>query len=104
MTRLIGKQPYITFVTLSELIQWAKLRQCGRRNHDALGHWLDGVTMLRYSDNVARTWGQISAYAIRRGRPPLANDSWIAARAYGLPLTPSASRTTKTSLNTKAWL
>jgi predicted nucleic acid-binding protein len=38
--------------------------------------------------DVARTWGQISAYAIRRGRPRPANDSWIAACAltYGLPL------------------
>jgi toxin FitB len=27
MTRLIGKQPCITFVTLGELTQWAELRQ-----------------------------------------------------------------------------
>jgi hypothetical protein len=42
---------------------------------------------LPYSDDVARTWDQISAYAIRRGRPRPANDSWIAARAltYDLP-------------------
>ena len=29
MTRLIGKQPCITFVTLGELTQWAELRQWG---------------------------------------------------------------------------
>jgi predicted nucleic acid-binding protein len=87
MTRLIGKQPCITFITLGELIQWAELRQWGRRNRDALNHWLNGVIVLPYSDDVARTWGQISAYAIRRGRPRPANDSWIAACAliYGLP-------------------
>ena len=88
MREIIGKQPCITFVTLGELTQWAELRQWGRRNRDALGHWLDGVIVLPYTDDVARTWGQISAYAIRRGRPRPANDSWIAACAltYGLPL------------------
>jgi predicted nucleic acid-binding protein len=88
MTRLIGKQPCITFVTLGELTQWAELRQWGRRNREALNHWLGGVIVLPYTDDVAVTWGQISAAAIRRGRPRPANDSWIAAcaLAYGLPL------------------
>ncbi|KAB2348463.1 type II toxin-antitoxin system VapC family toxin [Actinomadura rudentiformis] len=88
MTRLIGKQPCIAFVTLGELAQWAELRQWGRRNREALGHWLNGVIVLPYTDDVAITWGQLSAAAIRRGRPRPANDSWIAACAltYGLPL------------------
>lgn len=88
MTRLIGKQPCITFITLGELTQWAELREWGRRNREALGHWLNGVIVLPYTDDVAITWGQISASAIRRGRPRPANDSWIAACAltYGLPL------------------
>lgn len=88
MTRLIGKQPYITFITLGELTQWAELREWGRRNREALGHWLNGVIVLPYTDDVAITWGQISASVIRRGRPRPANDSWIAACAltYGLPL------------------
>ncbi len=88
LTRLIGKQPCITFVTLGELIQWAELRQWGRRNRDALESWLDGVIILPYSEDVARTWGRISAAAIQRGRTRPANDTWIAAcaLAYGLPL------------------
>ncbi|SEF92707.1 hypothetical protein SAMN04489712_102534 [Thermomonospora echinospora] len=88
MTRLIGKQPCITFITLGELTQWAELRQWGRRNREALDHWLNGVIVLPYTDDVAVTWGRISAAAIRRGRPRPANDSWIAAcaLAYGLPL------------------
>lgn len=88
MTRLIGKQPCITFVTLGELTQWAELRQWGRSNREALGHWLDGVIVLPYSEDVAITWGQISARAIQRGRQRPANDTWIAACAltYGLPL------------------
>jgi hypothetical protein len=37
LTRLIGKEPCITFVTLGELTQWAELRQWGRRNRGAQG-------------------------------------------------------------------
>jgi hypothetical protein len=86
LTRLIGKQPCITFVTLGELTQWAELRRWGRRNRDALDSWLDGVIILPYSEDVARTWGRISAAATQRGRPRPANDTWIAACAltYGL--------------------
>jgi hypothetical protein len=88
LTRLIGKQPCITFVTLGELTQWAELRQWGRRNRDALENWLGGVIVLPYREDVARAWGRISAAAIQRGRARPANDTWIAACAlsYGLPL------------------
>src|ERR1039457_4236383 len=46
------------------------------------------VIILPYNEDVARTWGRISAAAIQRGRPRPANDTWIAAcaLAYGLPL------------------
>ncbi|GAA3738051.1 type II toxin-antitoxin system VapC family toxin [Salinactinospora qingdaonensis] len=86
--RLIGKQPCVTFVTLGELTQWAELRQWGRRNRDALNTWLGGVVVLPYDEDVAVTWGQISAAATRRGRPRPINDTWVAACAltHGLPL------------------
>jgi hypothetical protein len=48
LTRLIGKQPCITFVTLGELTQWAELRQWGWLNRDALENWLGGVIVLPY--------------------------------------------------------
>ena len=88
LARLVGKQPCVTFVTLGELTQWAELRQWGRRNRDALEQWLGGVIVLPYSEEVARTWGRISAAAIRRGRARPANDTWIAecALTYDLPL------------------
>jgi predicted nucleic acid-binding protein len=46
------------------------------------------VVVLPYDENVARTWGRISAAAIQRGRPRPANDTWVAAccLAHGLPL------------------
>ena len=33
---------------------------------DALENWLGGVIILPYSEDVARTWGRISAAAIQR--------------------------------------
>lgn len=53
LARLVGKQPCVTFVTVGELTQWAELRQWGRRNRDALEHWLGGVIVLPYSEDVA---------------------------------------------------
>jgi hypothetical protein len=41
LTRLIGKQPCITFVTLGELTQWAELRQ-----------W-DGATAMHWRTGLA---------------------------------------------------
>jgi predicted nucleic acid-binding protein len=37
---------------------------------------------------LARTWGEISAYAAKRGRPRPVNDTWIAAccLTFDLPL------------------
>jgi predicted nucleic acid-binding protein len=90
MTRLIGKEPCITFVTLGELIQWAEqtpaVGPAQPRRLGSLARRRD--RLLPYTHDVARRWGQISAYAIRRGRPRPAKDSWIAACAlsYGLPL------------------
>jgi toxin FitB len=84
----VGKQPCVTFVTVGELTQWAELRQWGRRNRDALEHWLGGVIVLPSSEDVARMWGRISPAAIQRGRTRPANDTWIAActLTYGLQL------------------
>lgn len=85
---LLGAQVGITFVTLGELTRWATIRRWGGRKHGALTAWLSSRPTLPYSNEVARTWGEISAYAARRGRPRPQNDTWIAAccLVYGLPL------------------
>jgi toxin FitB len=78
----------ITFITLGELTQWVTLRHWGQARRTSLEHWLARRPVLPYTVDVARKWGEISAYAIRRGRPRPANDTWIAAccLTYGLPL------------------
>jgi predicted nucleic acid-binding protein len=88
LARLSRAKFGITFVTLGELTQWATLRDWGPRNRDRLTTWLSTKAVLPYNADVARTWGRISSYAIRRGRPRPANDTWIAAccLVYELPL------------------
>jgi toxin FitB len=62
--------------------QWAAPRRAD------LTRWLAARPRLPYTDEIARTWGEISAYAARRGRPRPQNDTWITAccLVYDLPL------------------
>jgi toxin FitB len=62
--------------------------ELGPRKQAGLNAWLSTRPTLPYTDTVARKWGEISAYATRRGRPRPQNDSWIAAccLVYDLPL------------------
>lgn len=86
--QLLGARIGITFVTLGELHRWTHLRALGARRRTALDAWLTNRPTLPYTNEVARTWGAITAAAVQRGRPRPANDSWIAAccLTYGLPL------------------
>ena len=88
LAELVGTQVAISFVTLGELTRWATLRNWGTTRRDALAVWLGSRPTLPYSDDVARRWGEISAHAVRRGRPRPQNDTWIAACAltFDLPL------------------
>jgi toxin FitB len=85
---LVGAETGITFVTVGELFRWATIRQWGTNRWAELEAWLAAHPTLPYDDDVARTWGEISAHATRRGRPRPQNDTWIAAccLVYDLPL------------------
>jgi predicted nucleic acid-binding protein len=64
------------------------MRHWGVGRLTALAAWIGARPTLPYSDDVARTWGEIAAHAARRGRPRPQNDTWIAAccLVYDLPL------------------
>lgn len=87
-TRLIGREPLITFVTYGELTKWAEIRHWGARRREELAGWISGVPVLSGDESVAGIWGRLSAAAIRRGRPRPVNDMWVAAccLAYEVPL------------------
>lgn len=87
-TRLIGTQPLITFVTRAELVKWAEVRAWGARNRRMLDAWLSALPMIPGDEDVADTFGMLTAAAMRRGRPRPTNDSWVAAcgLTHGLPV------------------
>ena len=87
-TRLIGRRPLITFITLGELTKWAEIRHWGTRSRQALADWVSGMVVLPGNDAVAVSWGRLSAAATLRGRPRPVNDMWVAAccLTYDLPL------------------
>ena len=60
----------------------------GRNSRDELSRWLSGIPVLPGDEDVATTWGQLSAAAVERGRPRPVNDTWVAAccLTHGLPL------------------
>lgn len=78
-TRLIGREPLITFVTFGELAKWAEIRNWGQRRRRELAAWLAGMAVLPGDEAVAAAWGQLSAAATLRGRPRPVNDMWVAA-------------------------
>ncbi|MGD0065263.1 MAG: type II toxin-antitoxin system VapC family toxin [Streptosporangiaceae bacterium] len=87
-TRLIGREPLITFVTFGELAKWAEIRNWGQRRREELTSWLSRIAVLPGDEAVAATWGRLSAAAVQRGRPRPVNDMWVAAccLTHGIPL------------------
>jgi predicted nucleic acid-binding protein len=81
-------QAAITFVTVGELMKWAYVRDLGARRRSDLHAFIESRPKIPGGNDVGRKWGEITAYADRRGRPRPINDSWIAAccLAYDLPL------------------
>lgn len=86
--KLLHADPVITFVTLGELTAWPRMRSWGMHNRRELTRWLSTVPILPGDEDVATTWGKLSAAARRRGRPRPHNDMWIAAccLTHDLPL------------------
>lgn len=86
--RLAGKVWCVTFATVAEMTQWARLRDWAPHNEAGLRDWLSSLVFIQCDWETARTWGNLSADGRRRGRPHPANDMWIAASCLtaGLPL------------------
>nr|WP_239341969.1 PIN domain-containing protein [Frankia sp. CiP3] len=87
-TKLINTQPFLTFVTRAELIKWAEVRSWGTGNRALLARWMASIPMLPGDEDVADTYGVLSAAGMHRGRPRPMNDMWIAAccLTHGLAL------------------
>ena len=57
-TRLIGREPLITFVTFGELAKWAEIRNWGQHRRQELTSWLSRIAVLPGDEAVAATWGR----------------------------------------------
>lgn len=97
LRELTGYAACVTFVTIAELEQWVTLRSWGRQRSTGLWTWLDSMPHLGCDDEVAHTWGHLSAHTKMSGRTRPTNDMWNAACALteGLPLA---------TLNTKDYI
>jgi predicted nucleic acid-binding protein len=86
--KLVGRQLVLTYVSVGELTRWPIARDWGGARRSALDAWLASKPTIPGTVGVVRKWGEIIAYADRRGRPRPVNDSWIAAccLAYDLLL------------------
>lgn len=86
--KLVGHELAVTFVTVGELTKWVYVRDLGTRRRTQIEAWIDRRPRVLATVDVARKWGEIVAYAEKRGRPRPVNDSWVAAccLAYDLPL------------------
>lgn len=87
MRSLIGHELIMTFVSAGELERWTVQRGLRRPAQGGDRRWIAGP-LLPGGRDVARKWGEIVAYADKRGRPRPVNDSWIAAcyLTYDVPL------------------
>src|SRR5437588_12934705 len=88
VARLGNSARAITFATQGELMKWSVCRNWGPDQQQRMADWISGVPVLHSTDAIVTTWGEISAYAMRRGRPRPQNDTWIAAccLVYDIPL------------------
>ena len=47
----------LSFVSVAEMTQWARLRDWAPRNYGALTEWMSGRVFLDATWETARTWG-----------------------------------------------
>jgi tRNA(fMet)-specific endonuclease VapC len=84
---LIGKQLFVSFMTVAELYKWPLERNWSEQSKQALVQFLRNYVVLPYDDALAWKWAELVSQT-RRGRPISFPDSWIAATAlrHGMPL------------------
>jgi len=78
-SKLVWTRPHLTFVTRGELLRWTRLHNLGKQRRNEVFTWIANSVFLPGNAAVAEAYGELSAEAIRRGRPGPGNDTWIAA-------------------------
>ncbi len=88
VAKIAPHEAAITFVTVGELTRWVFTRELGARRRGQIEQVIAATPKIPGGVDVARKWGELVAFAAKRGRPMPVNDSWVAAccLVYGLPL------------------
>ena len=79
LAKIAPHEAALTFATIGELTKWTFVRDLGQRRRREIELFVAAKPKIPGGQDVARKWGEIVAYAEKRGRPRPINDSWIAA-------------------------
>jgi tRNA(fMet)-specific endonuclease VapC len=85
---LRGNELALSFMSVAELYQWAKLRRWGDRRIAQLEEYLGNYVTIPTNRRLCQQWAQVRVDRQTTGRPISPQDAWIAATAlqYDLPL------------------
>jgi tRNA(fMet)-specific endonuclease VapC len=85
---LRGSLPFVSFMTVAELEQWALLRNWGTARKARLEAHLQQFTLIPFDRPLCRQWAEVRYEGKTKGRKIETGDAWIAATAllYKLPL------------------
>jgi len=80
--------PFISFMTVAELEQWALIRKWGAKKRAQMEAHLLRFTLVPFDRALCRAWAEVRYEAQRKGRKIKTGDAWIAATAllYQIPL------------------
>lgn len=83
-----GQRLVLSFMTVAELFQWARVRRWGNRRISHLEQALTTYLIVPADIEMCRLWGQVRAERQSIGLPISPQDAWIAATAlrHNLPL------------------
>jgi tRNA(fMet)-specific endonuclease VapC len=83
-----GQRLALSFMTVAELFQWARVRKWGAARLSHLEQALAAYVILPTDIEMCRLWGQVRAERQSIGRPISPQDAWVAATAlrHNLPL------------------
>jgi predicted nucleic acid-binding protein len=81
---LLGRDHFISFMTLAELDHWAVRYNWGPARRESLDRFLQGIA-VHYPDRpLCHFWAEVTDQARRKGRPIDGADAWVAASALAL--------------------
>lgn len=83
-----GQRFALSFMTVAELFQWARVRKWGTRRFSHLEQSIATCVILPSDMEMCRLWAQVRYERQSIGRPIAPQDAWVAATGlrHGLPL------------------